>query len=62
MYTLEDLPITLTVEDLVPILNISKNTAYELVRSGRLKSVKIFRQYRIPRDSLIQFLQAEETG
>lgn len=28
------LPITLCVEDLMPILNVGRNTAYRLVRSG----------------------------
>lgn len=29
-----NLPLTLKVEDLMPILGIGRNTAYELVRSG----------------------------
>lgn len=31
----DDLPLTLRVEDLMPILGIGRNTAYELVRSGK---------------------------
>lgn len=31
----DDLPLTLRVEDLMPILSIGRNTAYELVRSGK---------------------------
>ena len=31
-----DLPLTLCVEDLMPILGIGRNTAYELVRSGQI--------------------------
>ena len=38
-----DLPLTLCVEDLMPILGIGRNTAYELVRSGQIFSVKIGR-------------------
>ena len=33
--SLDDLPVTLRVEELMPILGIGRNTAYELVRSGR---------------------------
>ena len=30
---LHDLPMTLRVEDLMPLLGIGRNTAYELIRS-----------------------------
>ena len=49
-YSLDDLPVTLRVEELMPILGIGRNTAYELVRSGRLRSVRVGRQIRIPKD------------
>ena len=52
----DDLPLTLRVEDLMPILGIGRNTAYELVRSGQIRSVKIGRQIRIPKDSVIKYL------
>ena len=35
--SLDDLPATLRVEELMPILGIGRNIAYELVRSGRLR-------------------------
>ena len=54
--TLEDLPLTLCVEDLMPILNIGRNTAYELVHSGTIPSIKIGRQLRIPKQALIDYL------
>ena len=50
------LPITLCVEDLMPILNVGRNTAYRLVRSGEIRSIKVGRQIRIPRQFLIDFL------
>ena len=31
----DDLPLVLTVEDLMPILRIGRNTAYDMVRCGR---------------------------
>ena len=52
-----ELPVTLRVEDLMPILGIGRNTAYELIRSGRIRSVRIGRQIRIPREALLEFLQ-----
>ena len=54
---LHELPATLRVEDLMPILGIGRNTAYELIRSGQIRSVRIGRQIRIPRDALLEFLR-----
>ena len=34
-HDLHELPMTLRVEDLMPILGIGRNTAYELIRSGQ---------------------------
>lgn len=47
-----------TVEDLARILAISKNTAYELVRSRKIRSVKIGRTYRIPKAALEEYLKS----
>ena len=52
----ESFPITLRVEDLMPILNVGRNTAYQLVRSGEIRSIKIGRQIRIPRQVLLDYL------
>lgn len=52
----EDLPLTLRVEDLMPILGIGRNTAYELVRSGQIRSVRVGRQLRVPKDAVMEFL------
>ena len=49
---LHDLPMTLRVEELMPILGIGRNTAYELIRSGQIRSIRIGRQIRIPRDKV----------
>jgi excisionase family DNA binding protein len=54
---LHDLPMILRVEDLMPILGIGRNTAYELIRSRQIRSVRIGRQIRIPRDALLEFLR-----
>ena len=52
----DELPLTLRVEDLMPILNIGRNTAYELVRSGKIRSIRIGRQLRIPKDAIQDYL------
>ena len=56
-HDLHDLPMTLRVEDLMFLLGIGRNTAYELIRSGQIRSVRIGRQIRIPREALLEFLR-----
>ena len=58
--SLDDLPVTLRVEELMPILGIGRNTAYELGRSGKLRSIRVGRQVRIPKNALIEFLEDTE--
>lgn len=53
----EDLPLVLTVPDLADILNVGRNTAYELVRSGQVKSVRVGTQYRISKTALLDYLK-----
>ena len=53
---LKDLPLSLRVEDLMPILDIGRNTAYSLVRSGQIRSVRVGRQLRIPRNAIFEFM------
>lgn len=54
----DELPLTLRVEELMPILGIGRNTAYELVRSRKIRSVRIGKQLRVPKDALIKYLSA----
>ena len=58
--SLDDLPMTLRAEELMPVLGIGRNTAYELVRSGKLRSIRVGRQVRIPKNALIEFLGGRE--
>ena len=55
-HSFEELPLTLRVEDLMPILGIGRNTAYELVRSEKIRSIRIGRQLRIPKDAIQDYL------
>ena len=54
--SLDELPLVLRVEDLMPILSIGRNTAYELVRSGQIRSIKVGVQFRIPREAVAEFI------
>lgn len=53
---LEKIPPVLRVEELAKVLCIGRNAAYELLRSGKIRSVRIGKCYRIPREALIEFL------
>ena len=55
----DELPLTLRVEDLTSILDIGRNTAYELVRCGTIRSIRIGKQLRIPKDALVEYLSSE---
>ena len=45
----QDLPEFLTVEELREYLRIGRSTAYELVKSGDIKSIRLGRRVLIPR-------------
>jgi len=60
-HSFDELPLTLRVEDLMPILGVGRNTAYELVRSKQIYSVKIGRQLRIPKQALIDYLTSSRS-
>jgi len=55
----ENLPLALTVAETAGVLQISKAPVYELVRSGKLRSLRIGRKIRIPRRALLEFLNTE---
>ena len=56
----DELPLTLRVEDLTSILDIGRNTAYELVRCGKIRSIRIGKQLRIPKQALIDYLSDDD--
>ena len=56
----DDIPLIMTVEDLMLILLIGRSTAYKLVRSGKLKTFRVEKQIRISRDSLIEYIKQEQ--
>ncbi|MCC8356372.1 MAG: helix-turn-helix domain-containing protein [Oscillospiraceae bacterium] len=51
-----DLPFTISVKDLMELLGVSHNTAYNLVRSGAIRSYRIGRQIRIRKSDLQAYM------
>ena len=55
--SLDQMPLFLTVDEVAEILAIGRSTAYDLVRCGRIKSIKLGKQYRIPKSSIQELLE-----
>ena len=51
------IPQIMTRKDLQEILQISKNTALELLHSNKIDSFKIKGQYRITKEALIEYIK-----
>lgn len=54
--SLDDLPLVMKVDDLMPILNIGRNLAYELVRCGQIRSIRVGRKIRVPKEAVAEYL------
>lgn len=53
----EQLPLSLTVTELAKVLRIGRNSAYQLVSDGTIRSIHVGRSIRIPRTALMQFME-----
>ena len=54
---LNNYPPVLCVKQVAVILAVSQNTAYALVRSKQIHSIRVGRSYRIPLDAVIDYLR-----
>lgn len=52
-------PDIMKVSDIVKVLHCSKNTVYELLKTGRIESIKIGRRILIPKTALVEFIVNE---
>lgn len=52
----EQIPLVLHVKELAEYLSVCRNTAYALVRSGQIRSIRVGRCYLIPREALTDFI------
>ena len=55
----DDEPQVLTVPEVAEVLRISRNRAYDLVREGRLRSVRVGRRVLVPRWAVLELLGGE---
>lgn len=49
----------LTMEELCDYLLIGRNTAYKLLKSGKLRAFRIGRIWKIPRENIQEYLKTE---
>ena len=52
----DSLPIVLSVPELAAVLQIGRNAAYDLVRTGQILCVRIGKTIRIPQSALMDYL------
>jgi len=56
----KDYPDVLNIDQLCSALGIGKNTAYQLIKNGDLKSIRIGKVHKIPKIWLIEYVLQEE--
>ena len=49
-------PDVVTVDDLQKMLKIGRNSAYDILKAGLIKTIKVGKRYIIPKQSVINFL------
>lgn len=55
-YYEKDIPMVFSVPELARILQIGRNSAYELVKSGQIRSIHIGKNICIPKQALLDYL------
>ena len=62
MKTRDDLPMSLTTQDLMDILPFGSTKTYELLRTGEIPSKKVHGKLVIPRDKFLAWFYTTETN
>lgn len=53
-----DVPSMLTIHDLQHHLQVSKNVAYDLIRTGQLRAKRVGGQLRVSREEFIRYMRS----
>jgi len=53
----KECPDILDVEQMSKLLSVSKKTVYRLLKEGTVASLKVGREYKIPKVSIIRYLK-----
>lgn len=57
--SLDHLPLMLMVEEAGQVLRIGRNSVYEIVRCGRLRSVHVGRKSLVPKEAIAMYISGE---
>jgi excisionase family DNA binding protein len=57
--TLDSYGDIITVPELAKILRVGRNTAYDLIKGDQIQSVRVKTQIRIPKSSVVDFLNRQ---
>lgn len=55
----DQVPVVLSAEEVGIVLNVCKNTVYELIRTGSLKGKRVGQQIRVLKSDLLDYMGAE---
>lgn len=61
MIDLDSVPDVLTLSDLQNVLQIGRSTAYRLVKSKKIRSIRIGKSIRIPRKYVQEFVESQNS-
>lgn len=59
MIELDQIPDILTISDLQKILQVGRSTAYRLIKSHEIQSIRIGRSIRIPKKYVKEFIDSQ---
>lgn len=48
----------LSIEDVMEILHIGKNSVYSLLKSNEIQNIRVGKRYIVPKQSVINFIAA----
>ncbi len=54
----DQLPLVLSVSEVAQVLSLGRDTTYHLIHSGHIRSVRVGRQYRVPKAAVMEYLSA----
>ena len=55
----EEFPELVSIKQLRNMLGISNDVAYEMVKSGTIRSFKIGKKYRVPKSNIIEYVEKQ---
>ncbi len=53
---LEEYDALLSIQDIRQILNVGRNSVYELLKSGEIPAFRIGKSWKIPKDAVIYYI------